>query len=101
MRREPGRGDDDVGSVSRHGVGDALQRAVMQRDADDRQEPHVFGIRSLCGHEDVSAEFGEGVGHRETSDRESEDHDAEAAPVGVPARQIVQARGHTAASQAT
>jgi hypothetical protein len=89
---EARRGDDhlgrEVGELLRHGV----EGSGPQARPDDGQQALVLLVGLLGHDEDVGAELGEGVGGREAGDREPEHGDAQALPIGVPARQTIQPR---------
>ena len=52
---------------------------------DDAEQLAVLLAGLLGDDQDIRAEFDEGVGDRESGDADTEDRDAQVAPVGVPA----------------
>ncbi len=83
VRRDPGRGDDELGP--RRGL-DHVLRAETDVDIEDLEDRRTLADRLglVAGdRDDVRAAVGQGVGGREAGHAEADDEDADARPVGV------------------
>ncbi len=83
MRRDPGRGDDELGPRRRL---DDVLRAETDVDVEDLEDRRALADRlGLVAGDggDVGAALGEGVGGREAGHAEPDDEDVDARPVGV------------------
>ena len=90
---EAGRRDDELGCERDELVGHGVERMPQQARPDHLEDARPVVVDRGREHEHVGAELGERVGDGEPGDAEAEHRDAEAAPVGVPAREGREARG--------
>ena len=98
MGRREGIGrDDDLGCELVRGIGHGVERSGLEARADHGDEAREVLGRGVVDDEHIAAELGERIDDREADGVEAQDEHSEARPVGVPAREAVEARRRVAA----
>ena len=88
---ESGRCHQELGRERDEFVGHRVERMPHQPCADHLEEPRAVLVGLGREHQHVGSELGQRVRDREAGDSQAENPHAEAAPVGVPARERLEA----------